>query len=58
MKTITLTAKEIKALTCQLFANSCSSGCVYEKMQNSKKNCDDCEFTKDIHSVRNKLGID
>jgi len=57
MKTITLTANEIKALKAQLFANPCSSGCVYEEMQNSKKDCNECKFTKDIESFCEKLGM-
>lgn len=57
MKTITLTAKEIRALKAQLFANPCSSGCVYEEMENSKKDCSECKFTKDVESVCEKLGI-
>lgn len=57
MKTITLTAKEIRALEAQLFINPCSSGCVYEEMQNSKKDCDKCPFTKAIESICEKLGM-
>jgi hypothetical protein len=56
MKTLKLTSKEEKALI-ELIANSntCRNGCVYENMQNSKKDCDECEFTGSIDSISNKL---
>lgn len=57
MKTIQFTNKELKALR-ELVAYShtvCSSGCVYPEMQNSKKDCSDCEFTKFIYSIEDKI---
>lgn len=57
MKIVFLTKQEIRALEAQLFVNPCSSSCVYEEMQNSKKNCDECQFIKNIDSVCKKLGI-
>ena len=57
MITLKLTTIEEKALI-ELIANSnpCSSGCVYPHMQISKKDCDECEFTKSINSISEKLG--
>ena len=55
MKTIKLTAKEIRALEQQLHANPCSSGCAFPEMQNSRKDCDECEFPKLISSIREKI---
>lgn len=55
MKTLQLTSKELRALKEILFANPCNSGCAYEEMQNSKKDCDNCEFTKSIHSILDKI---
>jgi hypothetical protein len=58
MKILKLTSKEEKALI-ELITNSnpCSSGCVYENMQDSKKDCDECEYTESINSISNKLDI-
>ena len=55
MKTVKLTASEIKSLECFLWSNPCSNGCVYPKMQKSKKSCDECKLTKDKHSIIGKL---
>lgn len=55
MKTIKLTAKEIRALKEQLDANACSSGCAFEEMQRSRKNCDECEFPQLIESIIKKI---
>lgn len=50
------TNKELKALN-ELIQNGnpCCSGCIYPKMQNSKKDCNECEYTKSINSIVNKL---
>ena len=55
MKTIKLSAKEIRALNEQLYANACSSCCAFKEMQNSRKDCDECEFPALIESIRNKI---
>ena len=55
MKTIKLTASEIRTLERFLYANPCLNGCAYPKMQNSKKSCDDCKLTKDKYSMIEKL---
>lgn len=55
MKTIKLTASEIRTLERFLHANPCLNGCAYPKMQNSKKSCDECKLTKDKYSMIEKL---
>ena len=55
MKTIKLTASEIRTLECFLWSNPCSSGCAYPEMQKSKKSCDECKLTKDLYSILEKL---
>lgn len=55
MQTIKLTNKEIRALTEQLYANACSSGCAFEEMEDSKKDCDECEFPKLLRSIEDKI---
>lgn len=55
MKTITLTAKEIRALKEQLTANACSSCCAFPEMQKSRKDCDECEFPVLIASIEEKI---
>lgn len=58
MKNIKLTAKELKALKELIWnSNPCSSGCVYPKMQNSRKDCDECEFIISIESIKDKIGF-
>ena len=57
MKTIKLTASEIRTLKCFLYSNPCSSGCAYQEMQRSKKDCEECKLTKDMHSIIDKLEI-
>lgn len=52
---IEFTKKEIRALHAVLWANPCNSGCVYEEMDKSKKDCNDCELTKSIISITNKI---
>lgn len=55
MKIIKLTKEEIKALNKQLYANACRSGCAFEEMQTSKKSCKECDFTKHISSIFEKI---
>ena len=58
MKTLKITAKEERALR-ELLNNSfkcCNSGCVYSEMQNSRKNCEECNFTLSINSILDKIG--
>lgn len=57
MKTIKLTASEIRSLEHFLMSNPCRCGCVLEKMQNSKKDCDECQLTKDSINIMKKLGL-
>ena len=57
MKTIKLTTGEIRSLKCFLYSNPCSSGCAYPEMQKSKKDCEECKLTKDMHSIMAKLDI-
>jgi hypothetical protein len=57
MKIIKFTNNKLKALQ-ELVNYShtvCNSGCVYPKMINSKKDCYDCEFTKSVESIDNKI---
>ena len=55
MKTIKLTASEIRTLERFLWANPCLNGCAYPEMQNSKKSCDECKLTKDKYSIIEKI---
>lgn len=55
MKTIKLTASEIRTLERFLWVNPCLNGCAYPEMQNSKKSCDECKLTKDKYSMIEKL---
>ena len=57
MKTIELTASEIRTLECFLYSNPCSNGCAYPEMQRSKKDCEECKLTKDMYSIMEKLDI-
>lgn len=52
---VRFTKEELRALQEILLANPCNSGCVYEEMEKSKKNCNECEFTKSINSIINKI---
>jgi hypothetical protein len=59
MKKVELSNVELRALKI-LLSNSvgcCSSGCAFEKMQDSKMNCSECKFTKAINSIETKIGI-
>lgn len=57
IKTFTFTEKELRALKEVVFYGYliCSDGCVYPQMQNSKKDCDECEFTININNILGKL---
>lgn len=57
MKRIELTQNELRALEYLLYTKPCSSGCVYEEMQNSSRDCNECAFTQAIDSLIDKLGI-
>lgn len=59
MKTISFTNDEINAIQeLVLISNkACSSGCVYEHMQNSNKDCNECEFTRLMRSISDKIGL-
>lgn len=52
---IKFTAEEIKALKCIIDVNPCTAGCVYPEMQDNKKDCDDCPFSKAIYSIEQKI---
>ena len=70
MKTITLTAEEIRMLGIQLWANPCSGGCPLEHMPrlpkdeggvadcyaHNEKGEYICPFKRAIHSIETKLG--
>ena len=55
IKTIKLTAKELRALEAILWVNPCESGCAYSEMEKSKRDCINCELPKSISSIMNKL---
>lgn len=57
MKTVKLTASEIRTLDCFLWSNPCSMGCAYPEMQKSRKSCDECKLTKDKYSIMKKLDL-
>lgn len=55
MKEIKLSKNEIRALKELLETNACESGCVYNEMVKSRKDCDECNFTKAVQSIMNKI---
>ena len=58
MKTITLTAEEIRWLTHQLQANACRAGCVvHDETGHYPRgmNCYECRFSKAMESVEAKV---
>lgn len=57
MKTVTLTANEIRAIGEFLWANPCDSGCAYSEMKKSKKECDECKLTQARDSILVKLNL-
>lgn len=57
LKTIKLTASEIRTLKYFLYSNPCSSGCAYPEMQSSKKDCAKCKLRKDMYSIMTKLEV-
>lgn len=57
MKTVKLTASEIRTLDRFLFSNPCISGCCCVEMQNSRKDCNECSLTKDRDNILEKLGL-
>lgn len=55
-KTVELTKKEIKALLILISdGNACASGCVSYIKHSQKNGCNECEYTKNIHSIEEKL---
>ncbi len=53
---ISLNENEERALSEILWSvSACSSGCCYEEMEKSKKDCDECPFTEAIWSLREKV---
>lgn len=57
MKTVKLTASEIRSIAHFLSSNPCASGCCYREMQSSKKDCEDCKLYKDKKSILEKLNL-
>ncbi len=57
MKIIKLTQNEIRAIDAYMSSNPCRSGCVYDGMQNSKKNCDRCKLESARMSILEKLDL-
>lgn len=44
MKILELNQNEIRAIDAYMSSNPCRSGCVYDKMQNSRKDCEECDL--------------
>ncbi|HBF0668637.1 TPA: hypothetical protein KR288_002485 [Clostridioides difficile] len=57
MKTIELNQNEIRAIDAYLSSNPCKSGCVYDEMRNSRKDCEECELESVRISILEKLGL-
>lgn len=57
MKTIKLTHNEIRAIDTYMSLNPYCSGCAYDEMQNSKKNCDKCKLGSARISILEKLNL-
>lgn len=57
MESIELSKSEVESLSLLLWFSekACSSGCIYQDMENSKLDCNDCRYTKDIESIISKL---
>ena len=56
MMNILLNKNEERAFSELLWGiSACSSGCYYEEMEKSKKDCDECPFTEAIWSLREKV---
>ena len=54
---VNLSKTDLEILEIYLNTNPCSNGCVYEKMQNSKKDCEDCKLTKNKYALLQKLKL-
>ncbi len=56
MRSIKLTTEE-EICQIEILYNhkTCSYGCIFEEMINSKKDCDECKLTKSVYSVLEKL---
>lgn len=57
MKIVELNQNEIRAINTYMSSNPCRSGCAYDEMQNSKKDCDKCELEKAKISILEKLNL-
>lgn len=57
MKTVKLTASEIRSLEHFLYSNPCEARCVYPEMQKSRKSCEECKLNKDKNSILEKLDL-
>jgi hypothetical protein len=57
MITLKLTKQEERALQALLWCNPCRSGCAWEEMEKSKKDCDECILSKAIQSIQDKLDV-
>lgn len=57
MKTVKLTASEIRSLEHFLWSNPCSCGCVYPEMKNSRKSCGECKLNIDKNNILEKVGL-
>ena len=57
MKILKFTSRELRALKQMIMHNnSCRGGCVFREMTKSKnKSCEECDFTKSINSILNKI---
>lgn len=54
---INLTKEELKILDIYLNTNPCQSGCALSNMQNSKKDCEECNLIKIKNNLLNKLNL-
>ncbi|MCC0669149.1 hypothetical protein [Clostridioides sp. ZZV14-6153] len=57
MKILELNQNEIRAIDAYMSSNPCRSGCVYDEMQNSRKNCDKCKLKSARISILEKLDL-
>lgn len=58
MKTVKLTAEEIRWLEYQMWANACAAACVVnEETGHRPRNmdCDNCRFTRAMRSIERKV---
>lgn len=50
-----LDKNQLRALSNLVWENPCNSGCCYNEMAKSNKNCNECNFQKAVHELIEKV---